>query len=127
VSEVDTGRRDPRQLSELNDVFDFLEEVRLRPGMWVRSLEHLDSMLVGYRVAFEVHGVAEEFDFWPQGPFSEWLWVKLGRHSSLGWAAEIEREAGAARVHPMAKFFALLDEYRADLGRSGSAAVQGTR
>jgi hypothetical protein len=60
VSEADTGKRNPRQLSELNDIFDFLEEVRLRPGMWVRSLDHLNSMLIGYRVALEVHGFAED-------------------------------------------------------------------
>ena len=97
------GRREPRQLSELNDVFDFLEEVWLRPGMWVRSLDHLESMLFGYRVALEVLA-------WPRsstsgrkvsGPFAEWLWVKLGRLSSLGWAAEIEREAVAANANPM--------------------------
>lgn len=91
--------------------------------MWVRSLDHLESMLIGYRVALEIHGVVEEFDFWPHGPFAEWLWVRLGRHSSLGWAAEIEHEATAANISPTAKFFALLDEYRADQGRSGSTAA----
>ena len=59
MSEVDAGRRDPSQLSKLNDVFDFPEEVRLRPGIWAPSLDHLDSMLMGYRVALEVHGVEE--------------------------------------------------------------------
>lgn len=85
--------------------------------MWVRSLVHLESALLGYRVALEVHGLTEEFDFWPQGPFAQWLWVKLGHHSSLGWAAEIEREAQAASIDPMAMFFMLLDEYRADYER----------
>lgn len=99
----DGTRQKPRQLTELGDVHDFLDEVRLRPGMWLPggSLRHLDSMLVGYRVALAVHGTAEDFDFWNPGcqePFAEWLWKRLGRHSSLGWAAEIEREAKASNT-----------------------------
>ena len=91
-----TGRR-PRPVDELADVYDFLEEVRLRPGMWVRlrSLQHLDSMLTGYRVALGVHDIAEPFDFWTPGApsrFSEWLCRRQGRDSALGWATEIERE-----------------------------------
>ncbi|MFJ9479613.1 hypothetical protein ACIRRI_32155 [Streptomyces mirabilis] len=72
----DGTRQKPRQLTELGDVHDFLDEVRLRPGMWLPggSLRHLDSMLVGYRVALAVHGTAEDFDFWNPGcqePFAE--------------------------------------------------------
>lgn len=58
----------------------------LGPGMWVRSLDHLDSMLIGYLVALEVHGMAEEFNFWPQGPFAEWLgrsWDDTARSDGL--------------------------------------------
>ncbi|WP_252536944.1 hypothetical protein [Streptomyces sp. RO-S4] len=119
MAETIGPRRQPRQLTELSNVHDFLEEVRLRPGMWVhrKSLQHLDSMLVGYRVALGVHGVAEDFDFWNPGtgsPFAEWLCRRLGRHSSLGWAAQIEREAEAAGVPAIELFFSFFDEYRAD-------------
>ncbi|MFC9507848.1 hypothetical protein [Streptomyces sp. NPDC057002] len=109
-------RRMPKQAEELSNVYDLLEEVRLRPGMWVRrcSLQHLDSMLIGYRVALGIHGNAEPFDFWNPGPFSEWLGRRLERHSSLGWAAEIEREAEQADRSAMEMFFELLDEFRAD-------------
>ncbi|WP_328639807.1 hypothetical protein [Streptomyces canus] len=87
----------PRHVGDLTDVYGFLEEVRLRPGMWVHrsSLQHLNSMLTGCRVALGIYDIAEPFDFWTpgsQGRFSEWLWKRLGRHSSLGWATEIERE-----------------------------------
>ena len=119
MTETARGRRAPREPGELRDFYEFLEEVRLRPGMWVRgsSLTHLDSMLGGYRVASEIHGSAESFDFW-DGPFSEWLWKRLGLgySSSLGWAVEIERAAQAADVPPMEMFFALLDEYRSERG-----------
>ncbi|GAB2870289.1 hypothetical protein GCM10027074_42360 [Streptomyces deserti] len=118
MTEEGKARRTPRQLSELANVYDFLEEVRLRPGMWVRrsSLQHLDSMLIGYRVALGVHDIAEPFDFWTPGsssPFSEWLWKRLGYRSSLGWAAEIERVAEQAGRPAMEMFFDLLDEFRA--------------
>lgn len=112
----ETGqRRQPRQISEFGDVYGFLEEVRLRPGMWIpgSSLRHLESMLTGYRVALGVHDITETFDFWNGGPFSEWLWKRLGRHSSLGWATEIEREASTSGCASIDEFFALLDEYRA--------------
>ncbi|MEU6774074.1 hypothetical protein [Streptomyces sp. NPDC046759] len=117
MMEVDNVRRQPRHLTELSSVFEFLDEVRLRPGMWLRgdSLQHLDSMLIGYRAAMVVHGVEEDFDFWSpgtQGPFAEWLWQRLGRHSPLGWAVEIEREAQEAGTPAVELFFDLLDEYR---------------
>ncbi|MGW3157378.1 hypothetical protein [Streptomyces sp. NPDC001089] len=117
MTEASNPRKQPRQLAELSNVHEFLDQVRLRPGMWLRgnSLEHLNSMLIGYRAAMAVHGIAEDFDFWnpgSQGPFAEWLWLRLGRHSPLGWATEIEREAQAAGTPAVELFFALFDEYR---------------
>ncbi|WP_326666980.1 hypothetical protein [Streptomyces canus] len=117
-SDVGGTRRKPRHVEDLTDVYDFLEEVRLRPGMWVNrsSLQHLDSMLTGYRVALGIHDIAEPFDFWTpgsQGRFAEWLWQRLGRHSPLGWAVEIEREAERSGRPAMEMFFELLDEFRA--------------
>lgn len=125
MSELRSERRIPRPLSELADVFGFLDGVRLRPGMWVRSLDELHSILIGYRVALEVHGIAEDCDFWPLGPFAEWLWAKLGRHSSPGWWVEIDREAEASGDSSIDVFFRFLDEYRAavDLGGSGVKGV----
>ncbi|MFI0967942.1 hypothetical protein ACH4S8_42325 [Streptomyces sp. NPDC021080] len=118
MTETGRARRPPRPLSELTDVYDFLEEVRLRPGMWVRcsSLQHLDSILTGYHVALGIHGVEEEFDFLnggPIAPFAEWLWKRLGMMypSNLGWAVEIERAAETADVPAMELFFDLLDEF----------------
>ncbi|MFJ2947529.1 hypothetical protein ACIO8H_07775 [Streptomyces sp. NPDC087226] len=123
MTDTSGARRQPRHLAELSNVHDFLDEVRLRPGMWLRgnSLQHLDSMLIGYRAAMAVHGIDEDFDFWSpgtQGQFAEWLWQRLGHHSSLGWAVEIEREAEAAGVPAVELFFSLLDEYRADHSRA---------
>ncbi|MFF4120069.1 hypothetical protein ACFY0P_42430 [Streptomyces sp. NPDC001714] len=117
MKETDGTRRELRQLGELADVYDFLEEVRLRPGMWIHrsSLQHLNSMLIGYRVALGIHDIAEPFDFWnpgTQGRFSEWLWQRLGRHSALGWPTELEREAERLGRPVMEMFFEFLDEFR---------------
>ncbi|MET8407854.1 hypothetical protein ABZV34_07035 [Streptomyces sp. NPDC005195] len=91
--------------------------MRLRPSMWVRrsSLQHLDSILTGYHVALEIHGVEEESDFVHTGPFAQWLWKRLGMTypSALGWAVEIERAAQATNVPAMDLFFDLLDEFQA--------------
>jgi hypothetical protein len=86
--------------------------------MWVHRspLQHLNSMLTGYRVALGIYDIAEPFDFWTPGSqsrLSEWLWKRLGRHPSLGWATEIEREAEQSRRPAMEMFFELLDEFRA--------------
>jgi hypothetical protein len=123
VLETGNSGQEPKPLEELRDVYDFLGQLRLRPGMWVPSgsLQDLQAMLVGYRVALAVHAVEEPFDFWPTGPFAEWLWEKRGASSPLGWAQEIERESLVANREPMEVFFALLDEYRAGLDQSSES------
>ncbi|MFB8035607.1 hypothetical protein ACFC5Z_22200 [Streptomyces sp. NPDC056004] len=92
--------------------------------LWVRrgSLQHLDSMLVGYAVACDIHDSDESFDFWNSGPFSQWLWKRMNMAypSDLGWAVEIERAAESAGTPPMEMFFSLLDEFRAERGRPQS-------
>nr|WP_158709217.1 hypothetical protein [Streptomyces sp. NRRL B-24051] len=112
----------PRPMSELKDLHDYLDDVRLRPGMYVRgsSIAHLASILYGYRVACEIHGLPSTTDFEPRGSFNEWLWPRLGLsyESSLGWAIEIERSAEAAGIQPLDMFFSLLDEFRAERGNA---------
>ncbi|GAA2272351.1 hypothetical protein GCM10010234_03790 [Streptomyces hawaiiensis] len=117
------------RLTAMRDVYDLLEEVRLRPGLWVRdrSLRHLDSMLVGYRIALGVHGADEPFDFWSPGgqsPFSQWLERRMGEQTSLGWSAVIERSAEATGRPALELFFELLDEFR-DQSRGECPGEQG--
>ncbi|WP_240802019.1 hypothetical protein [Streptomyces sp. A1136] len=98
--------------------------------MWVRrsSLLHLDSMLTGFWVAEQVHDAHTEWgfrdgkwDFSHLGPFSTWLWSRLGmKHpSALGWAVEIERAAEAEGKPGMELFFELLDDFRAEQTDAG--------
>ncbi|MGW5265703.1 hypothetical protein ACWEQG_32410 [Microbispora sp. NPDC004025] len=121
MAETARSGRAPRKPSELQDVYEFLEEVRLRPGMWVRrsSLQDLDSILFGYALALEVHGIDEPFDFWSGGPFAEWLWKRLNLScpSALGWAVEIERAAEESGTPAIEMFFGLLGEFHAQRGQ----------
>ncbi|GGU48672.1 hypothetical protein [Streptomyces violascens] len=131
MAETGDARPAVRRSGELRSVNDLLEQVRARPGVWVRrgSLQHLDSMLAGYRTALEVHGVDEELDVMSGagGPFAEWLWGHLGMAfpSELGWAVEIERAAGTAGRDAMELFFEFLDEFRAERGKSAEGLTVG--
>ncbi|MFI6148969.1 hypothetical protein [Streptomyces sp. NPDC051109] len=103
---------------ECTDVYDLLEQIRLRPGMWLPggSLIQLESILVGYRVALGVHSIDEPFAFWPEDHFTQWLHERHGMSSSLGWAAEIERTTPPDSP-PVEAFFRLLDQYRVEQPR----------
>lgn len=105
-------RPKPVPIDQCRDVFDVLDQIRLRPGMWVRQggLRDLEAMLHGYGVALLVHGVAESSAFSSNGPFTEWLADRRGWSMSCGWAAAIEQNAGD--MDPLAVFFDLLDEFR---------------
>ncbi|MFD4737797.1 barstar family protein [Streptomyces virginiae] len=98
---------------DCTDAYDFLEQIRLRPGMWLPdgSLLHLQSILNGYQAALGVHSIGEPFDFWPDGHFTQWLREHHGISSSLGWAAEIERNTPDGST-PVEEFFRLLGDYR---------------
>ncbi|MBQ0997512.1 barstar family protein [Streptomyces sp. RK62] len=98
---------------DCTDVYSFLDQIRLRPGMWLPggSLQHLQSMLTGYRVALGLHGVDEPWAIWPEEDFSRWLHENRGIDSSLTWAAEIERSTPDGST-PVEEFFRLLDAYR---------------
>jgi hypothetical protein len=76
------------------------------------SVQRLSTMLFGYSLALQVHGVPEHFDLHPAlGPFAGWLRATRGWPMALGGAAAIEMNAGDHV--PLDLFFSLLDEYRA--------------
>ncbi|MEV5824799.1 hypothetical protein AB0L25_04410 [Spirillospora sp. NPDC052242] len=110
----DAGRARPKvhPVEEWGDVYGLLEQVRARPGMWIRghSLRELEILLCGYGIALMVHEVDEGFAFGPRGPFSDWLGQRYGWSLVLGWAAAIEDHAEGEP--PLERFFRLVDEYR---------------
>ncbi|MEU3074254.1 barstar family protein [Streptomyces laurentii] len=104
---------------DCTDVYDFLDQIRLRPGMWLSggSLHDLQTMLIGYQVALGVHSIDDPCDFWHGGVFSQWLGTRLGGNSPLGWAADIERNTPDGST-PVEEFFHLLDAYRSDVAQN---------
>lgn len=94
------------------NVYEWLDDVRVRPGMWVRggSLRELEIMLWGYGVALQVHGVSEPFPFGSERAFSDWLHDRFGWGTNLGWAHAIQENAGDQA--PLDFFFQLVDDYR---------------
>ncbi|MCY0933858.1 hypothetical protein [Streptomyces sp. H34-S4] len=103
-----------KHLAESRDVYDLLEHVRVRPGMFVRggSLRELEKLLVGYRAALQVHHLDEDFAFAPAGgPFAEWLSATRGWSMARGWASAIERQLPDEPA--LDAFFRLLGDFRA--------------
>ncbi|MFB7719437.1 hypothetical protein [Nocardia sp. NPDC056100] len=98
--------------ADCRDVYDLLDyNIRPRPGMWARSLQELEAMLLGYSVALEVHSVPEEFAFGARGPFTNWLGSTYGWGMSLGRAVAIEQHLQDEET-PIDAFFRLTDQYR---------------
>ncbi|GAA0418473.1 hypothetical protein [Streptomyces luteireticuli] len=123
---ADPGDRPkPKPFDEWRDVYDLLEQVRQRPGMWVRdgSLRELSVLLLGYHLALGVHGIDERFDFDPAaGPFAQWLSWTRGWSLSCGWVTAIEENAG--EVPPLGAFFQLLDEWQASVAAEQPVAEE---
>lgn len=95
------------------NVFDWLDEVRRRPSMYVRAesaADDLEHLLWGYETALHVHGVDEDT---PRFGRTFLAWVRLRRDwvMSMGWAHAVSREA-KKRQTPLELFFELVDEYR---------------
>ncbi|WP_405582512.1 hypothetical protein [Streptomyces sp. NBC_01190] len=113
-----------RPFEEWRGIHDWLDAIRLRPGMWVPdgSLRELSALLFGYYVALQIHQVAEPFEFRPAaGGFADWLRRSRGWSTALGWDGAIT--ANSFGEPPLEVFFRLLDEYRAS-SRS-AVAVRG--
>ncbi|MET9263955.1 hypothetical protein [Amycolatopsis sp. NPDC004079] len=103
----------PKPIDQYRDIHEILDQIQLRPEMWLRqrSLRDLQSILFGYGVALDVHGLDEEFALWPVGSFARWIEARFGWSMAAGWAVAIEKHADCEE--PLNVFFRLLDEYRA--------------
>ncbi|MFV2176976.1 hypothetical protein ACFHW2_36550 [Actinomadura sp. LOL_016] len=115
-----------RPVEQWGDAYGFLDQVRARPGMWVRdrSLRELETYLYGYGVALGVHQVDEPFAFGPRGPFSDWLGWQYGWSLVLGWAAAIEDHAEGEP--PLERFFQLVEEFRRSSWTGGALGATGS-
>ncbi|WP_327384124.1 hypothetical protein [Streptomyces sp. NBC_01207] len=118
MTEPQRKGRPPRPFSEMHDVYDFLEDVRLRPSLYAfhSSVMHLQSLLYGFEIALQMHGnTGTPFD---GRAFSDWLRHQInGQYGSLVWGYAIELEAKDRGMPAMDLFFELLDKFRAETAR----------
>ena len=61
----------------MSDVFDYLSEVRGRPGMFIHSLRDLENQLLGYYSALGLHGIIEPLPSMG-AHFLNWMYYKTG-------------------------------------------------
>lgn len=97
----------------ISNVFDWLDQVRARPSMYVdearEPLRCLEQQVHGYYVALHTHGIVEPVPAMHHH-FSTWLRRRTGWELAQGWAAAIEMHTPAPRL--LARFFAFVDDYR---------------
>lgn len=96
-------------------VFDFLDQVAERPGMFVGDgpdpLGILETMLHGYNVALSSHSIVESAPTMNRA-FASWLRLRYPKWSlSCGWAGAITDNSSPGES-PLARFFALVADYR---------------
>ena len=94
------------------NVFDWLDGVRVRPGLYVGGggLAELQTLLHGYNAALHTHGVVEDVPSMGRH-FRDWLYRRTGWSCSCGWAYAITMRH-TDRDEALAVFFGLVDAYR---------------
>jgi len=98
----------------MNGVFDILEKIRTKPGMYIGrpSVRDLFMFLVGYECARGELGIEptqEDDDFY--GEFQPWLQQKLGITTVSSWAKMIMLSCKDEKAG-FDYFFNLLDEFK---------------
>jgi hypothetical protein len=100
-------------------VFELLDEIRKRPGMYVggvdlgrlRQLQNLELLLFGYAAALRSHGIEEPVkDFVRE--FGQYLQERYEWSTACGPAAAI-RDAATDDEDAWRMFWQLLDDFKA--------------
>jgi hypothetical protein len=93
--------------------------IRIRGG-FIRddeTLGEIASLLSGYHLALQIHGIDEGFELGAVGPFCSWLSWNYGTSLTAGWAsavAQLTRDGES----PVETFFRLLNAFREASARS---------
>jgi hypothetical protein len=101
------------------DLYEWLQQVRQRPGMYVRewSLDELQTMCHGYSVALSIHGI-EEFGTRFSERFGNYLFDRYGWSVCRRWARGIREESRSAE-EAFHRFFELVEEFKQQLTNDG--------
>ena len=108
-------------------VFDWLDRVRARPGMYVgdaTAVRDLESLVHGYYSALHVHGLVEPVPSMDRH-FSTWLRIRRKWSLSCGWGLAIEEHSKPGQA--LINFFRLTDQYRRLAPVSVASARLGAR
>ena len=101
-------------MADVRSLFDWLDEARQRPGMFVRekSLVELESQCTGWEAALAAHGIDEPGAGF-NARFRDWLRAEHGMSVARGWADAILRESDGDVQAAWKRFFELLGAFRA--------------
>jgi len=98
----------------LSGVWAFLDEVRARPEMFVRSTRDLELVLYGHAVGWCQFASLDRSKFFDRR-FSPWLRRTTGGSVALGWGSAVEAIATERGVRSLDLAFELIDEYKGTL------------
>jgi hypothetical protein len=97
-------------ISERN-IFDWLDVMRERPSMYVRSMIELQAMIHGYYNALQHHGITEKGPQLSQRHFGTWLREETRWSVCSGWGYAFEQNKVAGQ-DVYESFFSFIDQYR---------------
>jgi hypothetical protein len=105
----------PMSSSPPGSVFDYLDNIRERPSMYIgeeRPLHDLESLLWGYQACLGQHGMVEAVPSMTR-PFTAWLRFRNTTWSlSCGWANAVEQHSASRGYDLLDDLFHLVEEYR---------------
>jgi len=102
-----------REHAVLTNVFEWLDEVRARPFMYIRDeadLDALESMIWGYEAAIRLHQIDEAVPRFGL-LFLGWVRHRRGWSTSNGWAHAVRTHV-RKNQRPLDLFLELIDQYR---------------
>jgi hypothetical protein len=99
------------QGAEYKTIYDWLDIVRKRPGMYFQNLSGLHTLVNGYYSALSMHNIHENVPSMVNNHFGYWLRKKEGWSMALGWGRAIEINV-EGEEQQTERFFAYVDKYR---------------
>ena len=97
-------------MTDTQNIFHWLDSVRLRRSMYVRNITELEVMVHGYYAALDLHNLLECGPQMTQGHFGVWLREVTDWSLSAGWAYAIKKNTKSSDVFD--RFFSFVDQYR---------------